>query len=292
MIKINLLPGDQGGGRPQAAARKASSGPSPAPFYLLLALMYLAAGAAGYFVYTMGLEATRTVNERTAQRDRLKKDVASKQADFEQQNLLSQEIEEKYAVVEALGPQNRIFWSEKVNMISMARLNLAVYVTKIELEEQIDERETPESVQRREDWKAAKEKNPKLTTPEPQPVKQPVINQTLVIQAIAYGNDSSQRLAQIRHFYENLNALEWTRASGVRAKFTDRMAPEFEQLPQKVDRVAGVDVLRFGFRIKADPQLDRASDEVSDDAVAQPNPQDPNAPTISKKRAETEEVLN
>jgi hypothetical protein len=289
MIKINLLPGEQGSGRPQAARK--SSGPSPAPFYLLLALLYLAAAAAGYVVYTMGSEAARQVSEATAKRDKLKKEVASKQAAFEEQNLRSQEIEEKYAVIEALGPQNRIFWSEKVNMIAMARLHLAVYVTKIELEEKIDERETPESIKRREEWKAAKEKNPKLTTPEPQPVKQPVINQTLVIQALAYGNDSSQRLAQIRNFYENLNALEWTRQSGVKAKFTDRMAPEFEQLPQKTDRVAGVDVLRFGFRIKADPQLDRASDEVEDDKVDTTKPTDPNAPSIAKRRSQEAEAL-
>lgn len=264
MIKINLLPGESGGSRQAASARR-STGPSPAPFYLLLALLYLAAGAAGYYVWSMGDAATKRVNERTLKRDKLKKEVAAKQDEFAEQNLRSQEIEEKYAVIEALGPQNRIFWSEKVNMIAMARLNLAVYVTKIELEEKIDERETPESVKRREEWKAAKEKDPKLKTPEPQPVKQPVINQTLVIQAIAYGNDSSQRLAQIRNFYENLQAMEWKRASGVTAKFLDRMASEFEQLPQKVDRVAGVDVLRFGFRIKADPQLDRAPD---DDAQA------------------------
>lgn len=259
MIKINLLPGESGGGRPTAAARK-STGPSPAPFYLLLALLYLAAVGAGYYVWSMGAQATERVNAKTAQRDKLKKEVASRQKEFEDQNLRSQEIEEKYAVIESLGPQNRIFWSEKVNMIAMARLNLAVYITKLELEEKIDERETPESVKRREEWKAAKDKDPKLKTPEPQPVKQPVINQTLVIEAIAYGNDSSQRLAQIRNFYVNLQDMSWKRVTGETARFLDRMASEFEQMPQKVDRVAGVDVLRFGFRIKADPQLDRAPD--------------------------------
>lgn len=285
MIKINLLPSEAGGGRAAGAPRRtSSSGPSPAPFYLLLAVLYIAALGAGYYVYSTGEEAARRVAERTAERESLKKKVAAQQEEFAAQNLLSQEIEEKYAVVEALGPQNRIFWSEKVNMIAMARLNLAVYVTKIELEEQIDERETPESVKRREEWKAAKEKNPKLTAPEPQAVKQPVINQTLNIQAIAYGNDSSQRLAQIRNFYENLNALEWTRASGEKAKFRDRMAPEFEQLPQKVDRVAGVDVLRFGFRITADPQLDRSPDAPEDQGTE-------GGATLASKRAAENEVL-
>lgn len=289
MIKINLLPADSTSGRAQSARK--SGGPNATPFYLLLVVLYMAAGAAGYWVFTTTQEAKRNEDNLTKQRDELKKDVAEKQVEFDLLNLRSQEIEERYAVVEALGPQNRIFWSEKVNMIARARLNLAVYVTKIELQEQIDERETPESVRRREEWKKAKEANPKLRTPEPQAVKQPVINQTLVIQAIAYGNDSSQRLAQIRHFYENLNALEWTRESGEKARFLDRLASEFAQMPQKLDTVAGVEVLRFGFQIKADPQLDRTTDSTELAVAAGASTAGSSGPTISQKRAEAEEVL-
>lgn len=289
MIKVNLLPTESG--KRQAAARR-PTGPSAAPFYLLLGLLYLAAAVGGYFVYSKSAEAARQVRTQTATRDTLKKEVQQRQAEFEANNLRSQEIEEKYAVVEALGPHNRIFWSEKVNMIAMARLNLAVYITKLELQEKIDERETPDSVRRRETWKAAKEKDPKLKTPEPLPVKQPVINQTLIIQAIAYGNDSAQRLTQIRSFYENLNALEWKRESGETAKFLDRMANEFAQLPQKVDRVAGVDVIRFGFSIKADPQLDRTTEDLEDSKVVNTEEAKDKPTTLADKRATEKEVLN
>ncbi len=288
MIKVNLLPAESG--KRQSAAKKQSS-PSAVPFYLLLMLLYMAAAAGGYFVYMESVAAAAEVAARTSKRDALKADVQKRQAEFEANNLRSQEIEEKYAVVETLGPQNRIFWSEKINMIAMARLNLAVYVTKLELEEQIDERETPESVARREAWAAAKAKDAKLATPEPSPVKQPIINQTLVISAIAYGNDSSQRLAQIRSFYENLNAVQWKRETGAQAKFLDRMASEFEQLPQKVDRVAGVDVIRFGFRIKADPQLDRTSADLDDSDVVKAEDGGEDGVSIKAKRNEEAEVL-
>jgi len=290
MIKINLLPVE--GGKRQAAASRRSSGPSPAPFYLLLVLLYAAALTGGYFVYKMGADAAERVAAATKKRDDLKAEVQKRQAEFEANNLRSQEIEEKYAVVEALGPQNRIFWSEKVNMIAMARLNLAVYVTKLELQEQIDERETPESVRRREEWKTAKQKNPKLTTPEPQPVKQPVINQTLIINALAYGNDSAQQLAQIRLFSEKLAALTWTRESGEKVAFKDRLAGEFQQLNQKTDRVAGVEVLRFGLSIKADPQLDRTIAEDESGSVDGEKKDAPPAPgTIKGKAARDEELL-
>ena len=294
MIRINLLPSD--GGKRSAASgagsKRVSSGPSPAPFYLLLALLYAGALTAGWFVYSTGADVKRQVAEASNERDKLKADVQKRQAEFEANNLRSQEIEEKYAVIAALGPENRVFWSEKVNMIAMARLNLAVYVTKIELQEQIDEKETEESVRRREDWKRAKEKDPKLATPEPQPVKQPVINQTLKINAIAYGNDSSQRLTQIRLFMNNLTTLEWKRQSGETARFMDRMSPEIVGGDQVTDVVAGVEVVRFTLDVKAEPQLDRTMAE--DDATSAPGLAKNDAPgtaTIEGKKAAVEETM-
>lgn len=258
MIKINLLP-PESGKRASAAAAKAPGAPSPAPFFALLGLLYLLAAGAGYYVYSMVSDEQALVQQQEGRLKKLKAEIQKREAEFEQNNLMSREIEEKYAVVEALGPENRVFWSEKINMIAMARLNLAVYVTKIELQEQIDEQETAESIARREKWKQDKAKDPKLQTPEPQAVKQPIINQTLVISAIAYGNDSSQRLQQINAFSANLHNLTWKRESGDKAAFMDRLVNEFEMLPHKVEEVGGVEVIRFGFSIKADPQLDRTT---------------------------------
>ncbi len=290
MIKVNLLPTDSG---KRASAARRPSGPSPAPFYLLLVLLYAGALAAGYYVYNSGAESAKKVRDVTKTRDDLKAEVQRRQAEFEANNLRSQEIEEKYAIVEALGPENRIFWSEKINMIARARLNLAVYVTKIELEEQIDERETPESVRRREEWKKEKEKNPKLATPEPQPVKQPIINQTLIINGISYGTSSEQMLRQISQFSQTLKNLHWTRESGEQTSFTERLAKQFDQPTQKADRVAGVDVMRFDLKIKAEPQLDRTMD-LEDDEVINPDEaqKDGTASNLASKRAAEAEVMN
>jgi hypothetical protein len=289
MIKVNLLPADSG---KRASASRRPSGPSPAPFYLLLFLLYIGALGAGYYVYSAGAESAEKVRQSTKARDDLKAEVQRRQAEFEANNLRSQEIEEKYAVVAALGPENRIFWSEKLNMIAMARLNLAVYITKIELQEQIDERETPESVLRREEWKKEKEKNPKLTTPEPQPVKQPIINQTLIINGISYGTSSEQQLRQITQFSQALKNLSWTRESGEETSFTERLVSQFAQPTQKADVVAGVDVMRFDLRIKADPQLDRTMD-LDDSEVINPNEENAEGQSnIAAKRALEAEVIN
>src|SRR5215213_4865067 len=103
-------------------------------------------------------------------------------------------------------------------MVAKARMNLAVYITKLNLEEDVQELETPESVARREEWKKQQAKGTAKGV-EPKPIKQPVINQAFTIEAIAYGADSSQRLRQVNSFYENLKTLEWKRKSGVSARF-------------------------------------------------------------------------
>jgi hypothetical protein len=142
-------------------------------------------------------------------------------------------------------------------MIARARMDLAVYITKLQLKETITEVETAESVKAREEFKNRKDK--KANEREPKPIKRPVINQTLTIQAIAYGNDSPQRLRQVNSFGEVLRNLQWTRHNGEEVKYVDGMQRDFQFLPQKLVKVAGVDVLRFGLVCKAEPQLQGAS---------------------------------
>ncbi|MGI8907818.1 MAG: hypothetical protein ACR2IE_15160 [Candidatus Sumerlaeaceae bacterium] len=252
MIKINLLP-PEAGKRPLAAAKR-SAGPNATPYYMVLALLYVVAFYGAFWAYQQGEKATKLLAQKTSDRDKRKAEVKRREKRFQENNLLSQEIEEKYAVVQALGPENRIFWSEKMNMVAKARMNLAVYVTKLRLDETILELETPESVKKREEWARQQQKNQAKGT-EPKPIKQPVINQTLTIEAIAYGADSSQRLRQVNSFYENLKTLQWKRKSGTPARFLERLRPDLGQLNQRVARVGGVDVLRFGFAIQANPQL-------------------------------------
>jgi len=259
MIKINLLPPETG--KRANAAAKAKTGPSAAPFFALLFLLYGAALYGAFWAYQKGEKARKDLVSATATRDKKKAEVQKREKEFEANNLLSQEIEAKYAVVQALGPENRIFWSEKINMIARARMNLAVYLTKLEMTEVVQELETPESIERRRQWQQAAKPSSGDKGKEPPPIKRPVINQTLTIQALAYGVDSPQRLSQIRLFYENLHAFEWTRKSGAKVRFLDRLTPGFGTLPQRLDRVAGVDVMRFGFVIAATPQRDQAEEK-------------------------------
>jgi hypothetical protein len=138
-------------------------------------------------------------------------------------------------------------------MLSRARMNLGVYITRLQLDEDISEIETPESVARREEWKKQKHEPGEQ---EPKAVKRPIINQKLTVEAIAYGNDDPQRLRQIIAFQSVLARLKWNRESGKESMFLDGLKTEFGQLVQKRDVVGGVEVMRFGFICEAEPQTD------------------------------------
>jgi hypothetical protein len=258
MIKINLLPSEAG--KRASAARSETSLRLPSggalPLIALLFIVYAGLAYAAFWMYQKGEQSTAARREIESDKRKKANLVKRKQQEFEINNALAQETEEKFQVVQALSPQNRIFWSEKLNMIAKARLDLAVYVTKLVLNEQIDEMETPESVARREAWRK-ETKHPPGQEKEPKPIKRPIINQWLEIEAIAYGADSSQRLNQLNAFGAALRALDWKRENNNNARFMDGLTSEFGVKNQKTAKVGGVEVLRFGLICKAEPQLDR-----------------------------------
>lgn len=263
MIKINLLPPEAGKKAAPGAAKGPSLGLTPVHLLVALLLVLYAAGAvAFYWAYNEGTKADRAYQDvlnrkmrKEKERDRLKQEIQSSAA-------LREDIEAKYEVARALSPENRIFWSEKLNMLALGRRELAVYITKISLSEKVDEVETPESVRKREEHKAKK-----LPGPEPAPIKRPIINQSLTIEAIAYGRDAQEKLNNVVAFQNVLKNLKWRRQNGTIVRFLDGLSPEFGQLKQKIDNVGGIEVMRFGFVVQAEPQTDRP---VGPDALTAP----------------------
>lgn len=267
MIRINLLPQD--------TVKKSAGFKGPSfsvsgiwPYVLGLCLLYAGSAYAAYWVYRQSDDSKQQVRRAETTRQKKNDELTKKKKEFELLDAISAEIDEKYAVVQGLNPENRIFWSEKLNMLSAARMGLAVYITKLGLDEKVDELETPESIARREAWKREKTHPPGAQ--EPKPIKRPVINQTLTIDAIAFAPDAPQRLRQIVAFQDSISKLSWIRHNGKKAYFLDGMNPDFGQLPQRLARVGGVEVLRFGFVIKAEPQTSQTAKPASASATATP----------------------
>jgi hypothetical protein len=254
MIKINLLPREVGKKAAGIAAAK-GAGFSLSPmlvFGAILLILYCAGGLLFYRAYSAGAQAARELQEAENRKNKRQKELDRLKQEIRESAAMREDIEAKYEVARALSPENRIFWSEKLNMLALARLELAVYITKLTLSETVEEVETPESVKKREEHR-----NKKLPGPEPTAIKRPIINQALTIEAIAYGRDAQEKLNNVVAFQNALKNLKWRRENGTIVRFLDGMSPDFKQLRQKVDRVAGVEVMRFGFIVNAEPQTDR-----------------------------------
>ncbi len=263
MIKINLLPSDMAGRRAGSGAKKKPKGSGAAtPYVLGLALLFGGATFGGWTLYSRHANSQERLQGVKTKLAKLDAEVKRRNAEYLAQNAEAQEIEEKFVVVQALNPRNRLFWSEKLNQLALAKTKAAVFLTNIQMDEIIEEQETQESVARRhayEEKQKARTKDGKAPStpaePPPKVIKIPVIHQTLTVDAIAYGQNSPQRLQQITLFMEALKRLDWIRASGEKTTFLSGFLPEFLVLPHKVARVGEVDVLQFGFKLKAAPQM-------------------------------------
>ena len=264
MIKINLLPAEAGGKRAAGAkaGQKGASGGSSFPLYaLLLALFMGGVGYYGYTVYDSHDQALKSLEADKTKKKKKEDEVKKKEKVFREQFREMQEIEAKFAVVQALNPPNRLFWSEKVNMLALAQSKAAVYVTRMKLDERVEEVETEESKKRRADWEVKNKAPGGTQDPMPKTIKTPIIYQTLNVEAIAYGVNSAQQTQQISLFNTVLTGMDWTRHDGKKVKFTDGLNPEFRLGNQIVTKVGGIDVLRFSFIMDALPQRDTSQDK-------------------------------
>lgn len=274
MIKINLLPSEFGGKRGASGKKKSKAKGSGAltPFVLVLAVLLGGAGFYGWTLYDKAMTSRKNLADAKATLAKLDKQIEERNEEFLAQNAEAQEIEEKFAVVQALNPANRLFWSEKLNQLSLAKMKAAVFLTRISMSERVEELETPESKARRDAYEEKKKsaKPGEDIGPAPNVIKIPVIYQTLTVEAIAYGKNSPQQLRQITLFMDTLKKLKWTRQSGTETSFLDGFSPDFHVLPQLVGREGDVDVLRFGFRLEAVPQMSTVDQKPSGAAPKPP----------------------
>lgn len=253
MIKINLIPREAGKKAGAAAPGRARLGFDPfLIFALVLVILYVAAAGVFYWAYRESAKVNRAFQEVSSRKQQKQKQVERVKRELMERSAEIEDIERRYEVARALSPESRVFWSEKLNMLALARRDFAVYITKIALAEKVDEIETPESEKRRREHREKK-----LPGPEPAAVKRPIINQWLTIEAVAYGRDAQEKLNNVVAFQNSVKNLKWRRENGTIVRFLDGMNPEFGQLPQKLATVGGIEVMRFGFVINAEPQTVR-----------------------------------
>ena len=94
-------------------------------------------------------------------------------------------------MLNVLDPPNRLLWTEKLNIISDLRPE-NIYITQLEVTENVNQIETVASKRAIADWDEAKEDGEPLETPRPRPVKVPIITQELTLTGVSYLTEQSE----------------------------------------------------------------------------------------------------
>ena len=247
MIRINLLPPELTKAkreRPKIVSAPSSTTPV---VVLVLVIVYIAVAAFAYWVYDAKRKDDAAVEQLRIDRDNLKKEIEAKQEEFKELMELKTLLANQLEILNALNPPNRLYWSEKLNMLADL-VPKGVYLTNINVTEQVIMQETDESKLRRKTWVEAGEKG------DPPPViKKPVITQTLSLSGITWADDPEQRLQLIIRFHDSLKAYEMTGLKGKKRRFMDNFENLIRIAPTWVDTVAGREVNRFKLILKTKP---------------------------------------
>jgi Tfp pilus assembly protein PilN len=251
MIRLNLMPAEdrrRGGGasarRPSTAGPGTparSAGTSPLVMLLLFPIVAGALAFAGYTFYQEKYLPQKTKEERQAALETLRAEVAQ----LEQQYAGLRETYDLYRrqarVINILMPENRLLWAEKLNQIS-ACIPDNVYVTRIGVDEEVDQIEAPESIEARAAWEALPEGE---RGPEPTPLMIPSIVQTLSIEGITFADEDDRRIRLVLDFRDNLTSHQAEGLNGEIRRFMDHFAGVPHISYNRIRDLAGVTVNEF-----------------------------------------------
>jgi Tfp pilus assembly protein PilN len=248
MIRINLLP-QQAGGKAAAKSSAPQSGTVMVTMILLVALLVTFGVFGFFFSQKLGAERElKEVNDKLAAAKTEKGDLERRYTEL-RANL--EVLRKQDRVLQVLDPpEGRLYWAQKLNILP-AYLPEGVYLTKIQVTEDVKEVETRESRQRYQKWVQGGKKGKA-----PARDYTPIIKQKLQMDGIAYKSDgtSDQRLDLIIQFYNNLEDQKVvTPFNNEEASFMDAMTPNILFDPFDQAEVGGRPVTRFRFHMVSRP---------------------------------------
>lgn len=242
MIKINLLPQEMAGGR------ASSSGPSGGGSAIVALVLMLAFGVniliAGFLYHRYQTAETELKSAKAAEKAALD-ELKNTEVSYNERRLSLERMEKLIQVADKLDPVDRLLWSRKLNAVPLL-IPQGVFLTELNVTQRITETETPESIQRRNDYAKAKKGTP------PEVEKVPNISQILTMNGISYVDQGSdtQRLDQINTFYRNLLGkkvkLPFDKEE---TSFMEGFVPLIEPSPYSASKIEGRDVFNFKFTI-------------------------------------------
>ncbi len=250
MIKVNLLP-QEAAPRGAAAAGAGAPGAS-AIIALILVAAYVLVILVGAGVWYKNDQSRQALLTAQRERDKVKADIASIENSFKEIKRNKELFQNQLGLLNTLDPPSRLLWCEKINLLPQLVPD-GVFLTRVKVDEQITEVETPESVSRRRDWEQSKAKNKGA---KPTVIKKPVIYQTLILEGVAYieGGQSDRRLDLVATFLRNFKEKEVVVPHTKKTKsFMENFEGDVLFDPIVGDRIEGREVSKFVFRIRSRP---------------------------------------
>lgn len=246
MIKINLLPQEMAGGRAGAGAPSGGAG-SALVFMILLIVFVLDAAIAGVLFVNWN-KAKSEYESVKKQSDAVAKELKETEVLYSETKSSLERMSKLIAVARALDPPDRLLWSRKLNALPLL-VPEGVFLTQVQVKQKVSEKETPESLKRRNEWEKSTNKNKG-----PAPIKEmvPLYQQTLTVDGVAYVQDGTdnQRLQQIVRFQGNLRdgkvKLPFDKET---TSFMDGFIPTVIPSPLSGTQLEGRDVTNFKFTI-------------------------------------------
>jgi len=253
MIKVNLLPQQEGAGGRRKGGRK--SGPAPGAggvaVALSLVLAYMVVIIVGVYVFYGKYQSDQDVKKAQDRQKTVQADIDRLEKEYKDLKTIKALYENQLEVLNALDPPNRLLWCEKLNLVPQL-VPEGVFLTRVNVEEDVKEVETADSLRKRREWEQGGRQGPK-----PPVVKKPVIKQTLTLEGIIYVEGSQadkKRLQLYIDFFQNLRTKEAMIPFTQKPKaFMEHFEGEEVNEPIVGDTVAGREVSRFTIKLRTRP---------------------------------------
>jgi Tfp pilus assembly protein PilN len=250
MIEINLLPEPESKGR--KAGRKPAAGPAgggleSAAILMLAAVMTVLVFSGGFYSYSQVKAAEQALQERRARLNHLQAEISKHEREAQQIRRMRQVMNNQWELLQALDPPDRILWSEKLEMLAQL-MPTNVFLSQIDVVENVVEVETQESIRRRQQWEADRRQGPR-----PAVVRKPIITYILTVKGLATGADNIEQFDNVLRFHEALVSHKGPDHKGEERAFMDGFNPNIEFESVLATLFEGVPVNEFSFKLRTKP---------------------------------------
>ncbi len=248
MIEINLLPQETSARATTVRTSSESQGTLVVTAALVAA--YAAVFVVAFLIHSHQRAVLQEEEDLKAESKKLAAEIREIEDEYRELVEALAVAKNQIALLEALDPEERLFWAEKLNILPLL-IDDGVYLTALEVSENVREVETKASREARAEWS----KN-KKSGPEPPRLTQPVITQTLLVKGVSYVPDgtSDEQLAQIVTFINTLrNEKAEVPFSGEQVSFMDHFKPVIPFRDVRGSNVQDRNVTEFTLTLVSNP---------------------------------------